>query len=243
MTSNPMLNNKILENAIPTAEPMSIQGVINKTGILSLLVGASGYYTWTLCAAGFMDKVAVLTWAGLIAGFVLCLVTCFKPQSANITSPIYALCEGLVLGSVSYAYGSLYNGIIIDAVLVTFIVMLSMLMLYKTGLIKATPVFRKVLLTSTIAVCIFYFAGLIGSLIGHPMTIFNGGLVGIGVSLLICGIAAFNFIIDFDNIENASRIMLPKYFEWYFAFSILVTLVWLYLEVLRLLAQLNSRRN
>jgi uncharacterized YccA/Bax inhibitor family protein len=156
---------------------------------------------------------------------------------------MYALCEGLIVGSISYAYGSLYHGIVQNALLITILVMLVMLSLYKSGILRATPTFRKVILISTMAIGIFYLVGIVASFLGHPMTIFNGGLVGIGVSLLICGVAALNFILDFDSIERFAQNNMPKYFEWYFAFSILVTLIWLYLEVLRLLAQLNSRRN
>ena len=116
-----------------------------------------------------------------------------------------------------------------------------MLFLYKAKIIQATPTFRKVIFISTIAIAIFYLAGFIGALMGHPMTIFNGSMIGIGVSLLICVIAAFNFVIDFDFIEKGEQNNLPDYFEWYGGFALLVTLVWLYLEVLRLLAQLNQR--
>ena len=116
-----------------------------------------------------------------------------------------------------------------------------MLLLYRTGAIASNPIFQKVVWVSTFAVAIFYFAGFIGALFGHPMTIFNGGMLGIGVSLLICVIASLNFILDFRFIEQGEKSMLPSYFEWYGAFALLVTLVWLYLEVLRLLAQLNRR--
>ena len=116
-----------------------------------------------------------------------------------------------------------------------------MLFLYKAKILRATETFKKVIFISTAAVAIFYLAGFIGALMGHPMTIFNGGAMGIGVSLLICAIAAFNFIIDFEFFELGEKSMLPEYYEWYCGFALLVTLVWLYLEVLRLLAQLNRR--
>jgi uncharacterized YccA/Bax inhibitor family protein len=116
-----------------------------------------------------------------------------------------------------------------------------MLFLYISKIIQTTPIFKKVIFTSTVAIGIFYIAGFIGAHMGHPMTIFNGGIVGIVISFLICAVAAFNFITDFEFIEQGEKRMLPSYFEWYGGFALLVTLVWLYLEVLRLLAQLNSR--
>ena len=241
MSSNPMLNSNVTENVILEGRPMTITGAINKTAMLLGIVALVAYYTWTLCAGGFSDKANLLLIIGSIAGLVLAIVASFNPKSSPITAPAYAVCEGLVVGAVSYRYGAMFDGIVFNALGLTILALFTMLFLYKTGIIKATPVFRKVIFISTVAVLIFYIAGFIGALMGHPMTLFNGGLFGIAVSALICGIAAFNFIIDFDFIEQGEKNMLPDYFEWYGAFGLLVTLVWLYLEVLRLLAQLNSR--
>lgn len=241
MTSNPMLSPKVIENVILDSKPMTIQGAINKTMILLGIVALSGFYTWNLCAQGFADKASLLAIVAAVAGFILALVTVFKPKSSNITAPAYAVCEGLLVGSVSFMYSALYNGIVVQAVGITLLTLFSMLFLYKTRIIQATDTFRKVVFISTVAIAIFYLAGFIGALFGHPMTIFNGSMIGIGVSLLICVIAALNFVLDFDFIERGAERNIPDYFEWYGAFSLLVTVIWLYFEVLRLLAQLNRR--
>lgn len=241
MSNNPMTKINIAENVVLEGKPMTISGAINKTAILLGIVVLVAMYTWNICANGFLDKANIFLIGGSILGLILAIITSFNPKSAPLTAPVYALCEGLVVGIVSYAYGAMFSGIVQNAIGITILALLSMLFLYKTKIIQATPTFRKVIITSTVAVFIFYLVGFIGALMGHPMTIFNGGLLGIGVSLLICAIAAFNFILDFDFIEQGERNMLPSYFEWYGGFTLLVTLIWLYLEVLRLLAQFSRR--
>ena len=242
MTSNPMLAPKVIENVARQAtKPMTISGTINKTIVLLLTVILTSLYTWNLCATGFSDKAMLLTWIGIIAGIIFAIFTSFKPEHSKITAPIYALCEGLVVGSVSYAYGKAYDGIIQNAIGITLLSLLTMLFLYKTRIIQATQKFRSTIIIATVAIMIFYIAGFIGALLGHPMTILNGGPLGIVVSSVICFIAALNFIIDFDSIEKLSNSNAPEYFEWYGGFALLVTLIWLYFEVLRLLAQLNNR--
>lgn len=241
MSNNPMIKSKVAENVILEGEPMSISGAINKTAILLGIVVLVAYYAWTLCAGGFADKANMLLITGSIAGLVLAIIASFNPKSSPITAPAYAVCEGFVVGIISYAYGAMFDGIVQSALGITILALFAMLFLYKTKVIQATPTFRKVIFISTAAIAIFYLAGFIGALLGHPMTIFNGGLVGIGVSVIICIIAALNFVVDFDFIEQGERNNLPAYFEWYGAFALLVTLVWLYLEILRLLAQLNKR--
>lgn len=241
MSSNPLLKIDVKEDALYGAKTMSISGAINKTAILLAIVVFVAYYAWTLCAGGFMDKANILLIGGAIAGLILAIIAAFNPKSSPIVAPAYAVCEGFVVGAISFAYGQAFDGIVQNALGITILTLFSMLFLYRTGAIKATEKFRKTIFTATVAVAIFYFAGFIGALLGHPMTIFNGGLLGIGVSVLICAIAAFNFIVDFDFIECGAQRGLPEYFEWYGGLSLLITLVWLYLEVLRLLAQLNNR--
>lgn len=241
MSSNPMLKTNVAESVILEGKPMTISGAINKTGILLGIVVLVAVYAWSLCAGGYADKANMLLIRGSIAGLILAIIASFNPKSSPITAPAYAICEGFVVGVISYAYGSMFDGIVQNALGLTILALFAMLFLYKTKVIQATPTFRKVIFISTLAIAIFYLAGFIGALLGHPMTIFNGGMLGIGVSLLICAIAAFNFIMDFDFIEQGERNMLPEYFEWYGGFALLVTLVWLYLEILRLLAQMNRR--
>ena len=246
MSSNPLLkkyasNDYIKVDTLDENKIMTTQGTIAKTALLLGIVVLVAYYAWTLCASGYADKAQMFLIGGAIAGLVLAIITSFKPDASPITAPAYAACEGLVVGVASYAYGQAFGGIIFNAIGITILTLFTMLFLYTTGVIKATPTFKKVVLTSTVAVFIFYLIGFIGALLGHPMTVFNGGTAGIIISLLICGVAASNFIIDFDFIEQGAKNALPKYFEWYGGFALLVTLIWLYLEVLRLLAQLNSR--
>ena len=241
MTSNPMLNSRVQENVILDSKPMTVQGAVNKTLILLAVVVLSSIYTWYLCATGFADKASLLSIVGAIAGFILAIITSFNPKASKYTAPAYAICEGLLVGAVSFMYNVAYNGIVVNAVGITFLALFAMLLLYKSRIIQATPTFRKVILISTIAIAIFYLAGFIGALLGHPMTIFNGSMIGIVVSLVICVIAALNFVLDFDFIEQDSNNNLPDYFEWYGGFALLVTVIWLYFEILRLLAQLSRR--
>ena len=240
MTSNPMVRNSRVEETILDSAPMTVSGSVNKTLLLVGVVVLCAYASWYMCAQGYSDRANLLMIVSSIAGFILALIAFFKPKTAPITAPAYAICEGLLVGAVSFAYNSLYEGIVVNAVIITLLALLSMLFLYKTRIIQATEKFRKVIFTATLAVAIFYFVGFIGALIGHPMTVFNGGIYGIGISLVICAIAAFNFILDFDFVERGEG-RLPDYFEWYAGLSLLVTVIWLYFEILRLLAQLNRR--
>lgn len=242
MTSNPMIHQGVVENVILDSKPMTASGAINKTFILLGVVILSGWYTWSLCAGGFHDKVMLLAWIGIIAGLILAIITRFKPNTSHITAPAYAICEGLAIGAISYMYDKMYDGIVLSAVGITLLAMFSMLFLYKARVIQATPTFKKVIITSTLGVAVFYLIMLVASLFGYHATIFNGSLMGIGLSFLICAIAAFNFILDFDFIEQGEKNNLPDYFEWYGGFALLVTIIWLYLEVLKLLAQLSRRR-
>ena len=241
MSSNPMTKINITEDAIAEGRPMTIAGAINKTAILLGIVVFVAYYAWMLCAQGFIDKANLFLTGGAISGFVLVIIASVNPKSSPIIAPMCAICEGLVVGIISYAYGSMFHGIVQNALGITIIALFTMLFLYKTKIIQATEKSRKVIFVSTATVAIFYFVGQIGALMGHPMTLFDGGALGIGASLLICVIAALNFIVDFDFIEQGEKRMLPNYYEWYGGLTLLVTLVWLYLEVLRLLAQLNNR--
>ena len=241
MTSNPMLRQNVAQEFALNSKPMSAQGAVDKTILLLGIVIAVGIYAWHLCATGFADKAMLLATVGAIAGFILALITFFKPNTSHITAPAYALCEGLLVGAVSYSYNQFYQGIVLNAVCATLATLFVMLALYKARIIQATDTFRKVVFTATVGIAVFYLIGFIGALLGHPMTIFNGSMLGIGVSLAICVIAALNFILDFDFFERAEG-RLPSYYEWYAGLSLLVTVIWLYFEILRLLAQLNSRK-
>ena len=241
MTSNPMLRTQIMENTLELEKPMTVQGAIAKTFIFLVLAMLSGVFTWGLCLKGYTDKVNMLVIAGSICGLILAIVTAFKPRTANITGTVYAVCEGVVLGGISFMYEALYGGIVLQAVGITLIALFSMLLLYTSRVIRATEKFKRIVIVSTGAIMIYYLITFVMGLLGHPVTIFNGGLVGIGISLVFCVVACLNFILDFDFIERGAENGIPSCYEWYGAFALMVTVVWLYLEVLRLLAQLNKR--
>lgn len=241
MTSNPMLNIRAQDYTMLDTKPMTIQGAINKSLILVAIVLLTGGYTWNLCTNGFGDKVYLLTMVSSVAALILAIITSFKPDVSKITAPIYALCEGFLVGAVSYLYNSLYQGIVVQAAGATILALFTMLLLYKAKIIRCTPVFQRVIFISTLAIAIFYLIGWIASMFGHPMTIFNGSVTGIVLSVVICAIAAFNYIIDFHVVEQSAAANYPSYYEWYCGFALLVTTVWLYFELLRLLAQLSKR--
>lgn len=240
MTSNPMVRNTRVEETVLDSAPMTISGSINKTLILLGMVVICAILSWVLCAQGYTDRAYLLMMLSSIGGLILALIAFFKPTTSPVTAPAYAICEGFLVGAISFQYNSLYGGIVVNAVVLTLLALLSMLFLYKTKVIQATSTFRKVIIVSTWAIAIFYLVGFIGALLGHPMTIFNGGIYGIVISLVICVIAALNFILDFDFIERGNY-KRPDYFEWYAGLTLLITVIWLYLEILRLLAQLNRR--
>ena len=240
MTSNPMVNREIDNEAVFDTAPMTISGSINKTLLLTGIVIICAALSWMMCTQGYTDRAYLLMILSSIGGLILAMIAFFKPTTSPVTAPAYAICEGFLVGAVSFQYASLYEGIVINAVTITLLALLSMLFLYKTKVIQATEKFRKVIFVSTLAIAIFYLVGFIAALLGHPMTVFNGGIYGIGLSLVICVIAALNFILDFDFIEKGEG-RLPDYFEWYAGLSLLVTVIWLYFEILRLLAQLNRR--
>ncbi|HIS74028.1 TPA: Bax inhibitor-1/YccA family protein [Candidatus Galligastranaerophilus intestinavium] len=243
MTSNPMTQEKIYDGAVLDGEPMTVSGAVNKTIILLLTTFAVGVFSWTQAFNGYMDKVIMLMWGGIIAGFILAIIMRFKPQNAKVLSVAYAVCEGLAIGGLSAMYEMQLKGIVANAALITFLTLFMMLMLYKTGIIRATDTFKKVIFTATASIMVFYLVSIVISFFSpNFISIWNTGMLGIVLSVVFCAVAALNFILDFDFIEQGARNMAPKYFEWFGAFSLLVTIVWLYLELLRLLAQLSKNR-
>ena len=243
MTSNPMTQEKIYDGAVLDGEPMTVSGAVNKTIILLLTTFAVGVFSWTQAFNGYMDKVIMLMWGGIIAGFILAIIMRFKPQNAKVLSVAYAVCEGLAIGGLSAMYEMQLKGIVANAALITFLTLFMMLMLYKTGIIRATDTFKKVIFTATASIMLFYLVSIVISFFSpNFISIWNTGMLGIVLSVVFCAVAALNFILDFDFIEQGARNMAPKYFEWFGAFSLLVTIVWLYLELLRLLAQLSKNR-
>ena len=224
---------------------MTLNGTVNKTGLLLLLAVMTAAYAWsqTLDVSGNLSATApYYLWGGVIGGLVLALVTVFKKEWSPVTAPLYALVEGLFLGSISAIYNARFEGIVFQAVLLTFAIMFALLMAYRSGLIKATDNFKLGVVAATGGIFLVYLATIVLGFFGIkiPM-IHDSGLVGIGFSLFVVVIASLNLVLDFDFIESGVEQGAPKYMEWYGAFGLMVTLVWLYLEILRLLSKLQSR--
>lgn len=246
-TSNPTLNGGIFAKAraaVGSGQTMTVQGTVNKTFILFVILLLTAGWSWSNAFSSTRAPlVGISLFISMFAGLVLCFATAFKPNWSPVTAPLYAACEGVLLGAVSVYFERSYPGIVVQAVGLTFATMFAMLMAYRTGWIQATEGFRRGLMIAMIALMVFYGIVWIASLFGvHPPGFINGGgALGIGFSLFVVGLAALNFILDFDFIERASQEGLEKYMEWYGAFALMVTLIWLYMEILRLLSKINRR--
>jgi uncharacterized YccA/Bax inhibitor family protein len=220
---------------------MTMPGTVNKTGILLLCTIATSAWTWTRFHTN-PESVGALVLGGAIGGFIVALVTIFKKNWSPITAPIYALLEGLVLGAISAMFEVRYNGIALQAVGLTFGTLLALLIAYSSGIIRVTDKFRLGVVAATGGIAVFYFAQFILGFFGIHFTTINGaGPIGIGFSLIVVVVASLNLVLDFDLIESGARSGAPKYMEWYGAFAVMVTLIWLYLEMLRLLSKIRSR--
>ncbi|MEK9614024.1 MAG: Bax inhibitor-1/YccA family protein [Flavobacteriaceae bacterium] len=237
-SGNPVLTKKTFSNAIAHEDQMTIEGTVNKTAISLLILVGAGYLTFDVI------NPIVLIGSG-IGGFVLALVTMFKKEWSPITVPIYAAMEGTMLGGISYMYNSLYDGIVTNAILLTVGILVSLLMAYKSGYIKATENFKLGIFAATGGIAIVYLVNFIMGFFGSGlgvMSVNNASPLSIGFSIVVVIIASLNLVLDFDFIEEGAEKGAPKYMEWFGAFGLLVTLIWLYLEILRLLAKLNSRK-
>jgi uncharacterized YccA/Bax inhibitor family protein len=245
-TANPVLNDTTFDSFASFARPantMTISGTVNKTGILLACTLASAVWTWNRFATGNPADIMPYLIGGGLVGFVLALITTFSMSSAPFTAPLYALAEGLVLGGLSAMVELQYPGIAMQAVAMTFGTLACMLLAYRAGVIRATERFKLGVIAATGAICLVYLVSALLSWFGfRGLAVLNGnGLIGIGVSVVIVGVAALNLVLDFDLIETGSQQGAPKYMEWYAAFALMVTLIWLYIEILRLLAKLRSR--
>ena len=246
-TRNPVLKSRAFSSsgyagAIDYGDSMTIQGTVNKTGVLLLLAFASAAWVWHMAyTSGETSAVGGLVMVGAIGGLVVALVTIFKQSWAPITGPLYALLEGLVLGGVSAMFASAYQGIVMEAVALTFGVLACMLLAYKSGLIRATEKFKVGVIAATGGIMLLYVASFVLGFFGIRIPgIFGNGPIGILFSLGVVVIAALNLILDFDAIQRGAAAGAPKYMEWFGAFALMITLVWLYLEILRLLALLQG---
>ncbi len=246
-TANPVLSERIFERYLQEeggVARMTVGGTVVKSLSLVGILLVPAIWMWTKFVGTGVQTGAVVPWAigGAVGGLVLCLVTCFKQNWAPVTAPLYAAFEGLFVGAISAIFNVMYPGIVLPAIAITFGIFLAMLLLYTSRTIRATPALTKGIIIATFGVALTYLMSWILAMFGTtiPM-IHEGGTVGIIFSLVVIGIAAFNFILDFDLIEQGAAQGAPKYMEWYGGFALLVTLIWLYIEVLRLLAKLQRR--
>jgi len=222
-------------------EAMTIQGTVNKTALALLVLLVAAAYTWNL---GVGDpRVPVFMMVGVIGGLVVAMVTIFRQMWAPVTTPIYAALEGLALGGISATFEARYPGLVSQAVFLTFGTLGALLLAYRSGLIKPTENFKLGVFAATGGIALVYLISIVMSFFGVSIPLINSsGTFGILFSLFVVGIAALNLVLDFDFIEQGAAHGAPKYMEWYGAFGLLVTLVWLYLEMLRLLTKLQERR-
>jgi uncharacterized YccA/Bax inhibitor family protein len=224
---------------------MTLTGTVNKTGILLLCAIATAYWTWnSFTQTRDITDVAPQMLVGVFGGFIVAMITIFKKEWSPVTAPIYALLEGLFLGGLSALMESRYPGIAIQAVGLTFGTLFVLLLAYRSGLIPVTQKLRLGIVAATGGIALFYMLSMLLSFFGLQFgssLIYGSGMIGIAFSLFVVAIAALNLVLDFDFIERGVQSGAPKYMEWYGAFGIIVTLVWLYLEILRLLAKLRRR--
>lgn len=237
-SGNPTLSEKTFQSVSHTVygkESMTIAGTINKTGILFLILLLGASISW-------YQPSQILTWGGAIGGFIIAMVTVFKKEWSPITAPMYAGLEGLFLGGISLMYENAYDGIVYNAIMLTLGTFAAMLIAYRSGWIEVTKRFRMGVVAATGGIFLVYFASIIFSFFGVNIGLIHGtGFMGIGFSLIIVGVAALNLVLDFDLIDKGAEANAPKYFEWYTSFGLMITLVWLYIEILRLLSKLQRR--
>ncbi len=235
-SGNPTISEKIFQRsgeAIPAGEAMTVNGTANKIGILFLILLIGASISW-------YNPTSLLMWGGAIGGLIVAMITIFKKEWAPVTAPIYAGLEGLFLGAVSVMYANAFggSGIVFNAILYTLGIFAAMLFIYRTGIITVNKKFRMGVVAATGGIFLVYIAGWILSFFGVNISLITGtGIWGIGFSLVIIVVAALNLVLDFDMIEKGAEYGAPKYFEWYTAFGLIITLVWLYIEMLRLLGK------
>ncbi|GLR16998.1 Bax inhibitor-1/YccA family protein [Portibacter lacus] len=236
--NNPMLKEETIYNNSKTidytgVERMTVAGSINKTVLLTGILMVTAFYSYA-------NPSPLFIWGGAIAGLVAVLVASFKPKTSPIAAPLYAAFEGLFVGGISALYAAQTGGIIIQAVSATICVLLAMLILYKTGVIKVTEKLRSGIMMATGAILLVYVLSWVLGFMGINIPFLHtGGPIGIGISLVIIGVAAMNLLLDFDFFEKGEEAGMPSYMEWFAGMGLLVTLVWLYIEILRLLSILN----
>ena len=251
-SKNPFLNNKSFSSAvsrkdevhnatlIENNQEMTLAGTINKSIILFLLLTASAMVIWWMAFNGLNPIVPAI--GGAIVGLVLVLISAFKPEYSPYLAPGYALFEGLFIGGISAIFEAMYPGIVIQAVGATFVTFMICLGLYKYKIVKVTEQFKSVVVAATLAIATYYLISWLFSMFTSYVPVHYGNsMMSIGISVFVIVIAALNLFLDFDRIEKGTEQKMPKYMEWYGAMGLMITLVWLYIEFLRLLSKLNSK--
>ena len=247
-SGNPVLNQRVFSQAgvYGKSEAMTIQGAVGKTFILLALTFGVALWVWGEMANPGANLVRFLMPAvavSAISGFIVAMVTCFKREWSPVTAPMYAVLEGVFLGVTTSLMNKAYPGIAIEAVALTFGVLFCLLAAYQAGLIRATPTFVRVIVAATMSIALFYIVTMVIGLFGVQIPLINSSSgMGIAFSFVVVIVAALNLVLDFNLIEQGAQEGAPKYMEWYSAFALLVTLVWLYIEILRLLSKLSDRR-
>jgi uncharacterized YccA/Bax inhibitor family protein len=240
-SANPALNNNTFRNTrrFSGSEAMTIDGTVNKTALGLLLLMTTAIYSWNNPATALM-----LFWPITIFTFILLMITIFNKKAAPYTVPLYCLAEGVVLGGISAMVDAMYPGIANQAIFLTFGILTALLLLYKSRLISVTDNFRLGVFSATFGILIVYVLNMVLSFFGVSFmgSLFGNGTTGILFSLFVIGIASMNLVLDFDFIEQGAESGAPKYMEWYGAFGLMITLIWLYIEILNLLMKLRSRR-
>ncbi len=251
-SKNPFLNNKTFSTAVSKNDEthqatiidyndgMTLSGTINKSLILFLLLTASATVIWWLTFNGMNPMVPTI--GGAVVGLILVLISAFKPQYSPYLAPGYALFEGLFIGGISAIFEAMYTGIVIQAVGATFVTFMVCLGLYKYKIVKVTEQFKSVVVAATLAIATYYLISWVFSMFTSFVPVhYENSMMSIGISVFVIVIAALNLFLDFDRIEKGAEQKMPKYMEWYGAMGLMVTLVWLYIEFLRLLSKLNSK--
>lgn len=248
-SGNPTLSEKrfkdtVLEDVVTHENAMTVKGTLQKFGFLFLMVMGTAFYSWKEFAGG--GNVQPLILIGAIGGLIVAIVMMFKKEWAPWLAPAYALLEGLFVGAISayynFAFAEQAPGIVINAVGLTFGTAIAMYLLYSFKIIKATAKFKAIIITATAGIAVFYLITWVLSFFGITIPFLHeGSALGIGFSVFVVALAALNLILDFDMIEKGAELGAPKYMEWYGAFGLLVTIVWLYLEILRLLSKISKR--
>jgi len=236
-SGNPVLSEESYRKTagvVSTEETMTVRGAVQKSFLLTALLVVVGVWS-------FMNPNPMFIWIGAIGGLVAVLVAVFKKEWSPILAPVYAGLEGLALGAITAIYASLYEGIVFNAITLTVALLLAMLFLYQTRIIKVTDKLRSGIMMATLGIFLVYLVNMVLGFFGMSVPyLHSGGVVGIGISLFIVGIASLNLLLDFDQFEKGEQYGAPKYMEWFSALGLLVTLVWLYLEILRLLSKLRE---